>query len=252
MKKNKAVFFTFVSDNYYYPVGTFKMINSFKRFHPDIDLVVFRQDMVDKVFSNNRGINFYNAKPVFAKLLTEEYDLVVNIDADSVVLGRLDAILDQDYEVGSVMNLNDYENRSIENVTEKMFLNAGLVASRNPEFWDIWDKANDGENVMKYTCKENDVLNLVWYNDPKVKKMKRKVFDKAKDYYGCKSLGKESEFYMDGNKVMCRKEQVFIYHHAKGGVLPKLEFDKMGFSQEVVRFMNWVSLYGKSERYCTI
>lgn len=245
----KAVFYTFVSDQYYYSVGTPILINSFKRFHPDIDLIIFRQDMVDKVF-HEKGLNFYNAKPTFAKLLTPHYDLVVNIDADSIVLGRLNSILDEDYEVGGVMNLNDYENRTIDNVDEKMFLNAGLIASRNKEFWDIWEEKN--KEAMKYVCKENDVMNLVWYNDPKVSKMKKKIFDQDKDYYGCKSLNREGEFYMEDDKVKCRKEQVFVYHNAKGGVLPKLQFDKMGFPPEVVQYMMFVGNYGKSQRYGSI
>jgi len=225
------------------------MINSFKRFHPDIDLIVFRQDVIDKVFKE-KGVNFYNAKPTFAKLLTDKYDLVINIDADSVVLGRLEAILGQDYEIGGVMNLNDYENRTIENVNEEMFLNAGLIASRNKDFWDIWEEKN--KEAMKYTCKENDILNLIWYNDPKVKKMKKKIFDKQKDYYGCKSLNREREFYVELGKVMCRGEQVFIYHHAKGGVLPKLEYERMGFPWDAVVFMNYISNYGQSMKLSSI
>lgn len=247
--KEKVVFFTIVSDSYYYQVGTPKLATSFKRFHPDIDLVVFRQDMVDKVFEEKK-INFYMAKPTFAKLLAPHYDLVVNIDADSVVLDRLGVVLAQDYEIGSVMNLNDYENRTIENVNEERFLNAGLVASRNKGFWDIWEKKN--KDAMKYVCKENDVMNLLIYNHPKVKKMKLKVFDKDKDYYGCKSLGREGEFYLEDGKVMCRGEQVFIYHHAKGGVLPKLQFEQMGFPDDVVKFLYTISCYGKTERYGSI
>lgn len=249
-KQEKVVFFTFVSDNYYYAVGTHKMINSFKRFHSDIDLVIFRQDIIDKVFKET-GRNFYNAKPTFAKILAPHYDLVVNIDADTVVLDRLEAVLKQDYDIGSVMNFNDYENRSIENVTEEMFLNAGLVASRNKKFWDIWEKEN--EKAMDYTCKENDILNLIVYNHPEVKKMKLKVFDKDKGYYGCKSLGRETKFEMKGEKVMCKGEQVFAYHHAKGAqALPKLDFKNMYFPKEVIKYMEVVSFYGKSERYSSI
>jgi hypothetical protein len=245
----KKVFFTIVSDDYYYGSGTPKFINSFKRFHPDTDLVVFRQDIIDRVFEKEK-INFYMAKPTFAKLLTPYYDLVVNIDADTVITARLDEVLKGDYDVGSVWNYNDYENASFENIKAKMYVQAGLVASTNKKFWDIWEKAN--KDAMRYVRQENDVLNLIWYNDKDVKKMKKVIFDKEKDYMGCKSLGRESEFYVEGNKLMCRKEQVKAYHHAKGKAFPKLNYETMGFTPEVVHFLNAVSQYGKSVRYSSL
>ncbi len=251
MKKEKVCFFTFVSDNYYTPIGTSKMINSFKRFHPDIDLVVFRQDIIDVMFKKFGFLNWLNAKPTFAKLLADKYDLVVNIDADSVILGRLEAVLAQDYDIGAAWNYNDYENRSVENVTEKMFLNAGLVASRKKEFWDIWEAEN--REAYKYVCAENDILNLIWYNNPALRNFRKKIFDKKKDFYGCKSLGKEGKFIVKDNKVMCEGEQVLLYHHAKGpGAMPKLQFEKMGFNDDVVAYMNFVSNYGTSAIYGNI
>lgn len=239
----RKVFFTIVDDKFYYPVGTAEFINSFKRFHPDIDLVVFRQDMIDKIFKE-KNINFYMAKPTFAKLLTPYYDLVVNIDADHIVLARLEEILKGDYHVGCPINKNDYENTSVGEVTEDMFLQGGLVASTRRDFWDEWEIKN--KDAMKYKCKENDIMNLVIYNNPI--KYKLKIFDKDKDYYGCKSLGREGEFYLKDNKVMCRKEQVYLYHVAKGG-MQKPRPDQLGFSTEVASYMNAVSNYGKSVIY---
>lgn len=241
----RTVFFTIVDDRYYNVAGTPAMINSFKKFHPDIDLVVFRQDMIDRVFKEN-NINFYMAKPTFAKLLAPYYDLVVNVDADHIFLARCEEILKGDYDVGCPINKNDYENTSVENVTEDMFLQGGMVASTSKQFWDIWEKAN--RNAMQYKCKENDVMNLVIYNDPIVKKMKLKVFDKEKDYYGCKSLGRESEFYYKDGKVTCRKEQVFMYHMAKGGII-KPTPDRLGFPTEVVDYMNYLGGYGTTVIY---
>jgi len=241
----RVVFFTIVGDNYYNPVGIPQMINSFKRFHPDIDLVVFRQDVIDEVFKE-KGINFYNAKPTFAKLLSPYYDLVVNVDADHIFLARCEEILKGDYEVGCPINKNDYENTSVENVTEDMYLQGGMVASTQSKFWDIWEVAN--KRAMIYKCKENDIMNLVIYNDPIIKEMKLKIFDKNKDYYGCKSLGREGEFYIKDNKVMCRKEQVYLYHVAKGGI-QKPRPEQLGFSSEVIDYMNAASYYGKSVRY---
>lgn len=246
----KICFFTFVSDQVYSLIGTPIMINSFKRFHPDIDLVVFRQDMVDKIFKE-KGVNFFNAKPTFAKLLTPYYDLVVNMDADCITCGRLDAILAKDYDFGAAWNLNDYENRHIEEITDEMYLQAGLVASRDPKFWDIWEKAN--EEAWKYQCAENDTLNFIAYRDPYLKSKRMKIFDKEKDYYGCKSLNREKEAILENGKVLIRGEQMLIYHNAKGqGQLPKLQFDKLGFVPGVSQYLNVLGGYGTSCRYSSI
>ena len=225
------------------------MINSFKYFHPDIDLVVFRQDIIDKIFKE-KGINFYNAKPTFAKLLTPYYDLIVNLDSDHVVLGRLDKILKGDFDVCGPSNLNDYENMTVENVTKEQYVQGGMIGSTNKKFWDIYEEAN--KDAMKYRCRENDILNIIWYNNPEVVAMNKVILDQNKDYYGCKALNREKEFYMDGDKVMCRGEQVYLFHHAKGGHLPKLVYETMGFPQPVVDFMNKVSSYGQSAKYVAI
>ena len=170
LSKKPVCFYTFVSDNYFVPVGTPELINSFKKFHPDIPLVVFRQDVVEQIINPNKKfmegqVNWLNAKPIFAKLLTDQYELVVNIDADTVILGRLDEVLTGDYDIGSVTNFNDYENTHVETVTDEMYLQAGLVASRIPEFWDVW-MARSLKDNWKYRCAENDTLNLVVYENP--------------------------------------------------------------------------------------
>jgi len=244
----RIVFFTLVDDRFYNPVGTPAMINSFKRFHPDIDLVVFRQDMIDRVFKE-KNLNFYMAKPTFAKLLSSYYDLVVNVDSDHIFLARCEEILKGDYDIGCPINKNDYEDTSVENITEDMFLQGGMVASTKQAFWDIWEEEN--KKAMNYKCKENDIMNLVIYNNPIVNKMKLKIFDKDKDYYGCKSLGRESEFYLKDDKVMCRKEQVYLYHVARGGIR-KPTMQELGCSSEVVSYVNAIINYGKTVIYGTI
>jgi len=248
----KTVFFTLISDDYYYPTGTHRFVNSFKRFHPDIDLVIFRQDMIDKVFKE-KNINFYMAKPTFAKLLTKDYDLVVNIDADTAILSRMEEVLKDDYDVGGAWNFNQYENSHFENITDKMYIQAGLVGSRDKKFWDIWEEAN--KNAMKYIRQENDVLNLVWYNNPYVKTLKKKIYDKdIPDFYGCKSLGQEPLFYVKNDKVWCGKGQVVAYHQARGKMFPKLDFfdKRLGFSYEVASHWEKLSMEGVSVKYTTL
>lgn len=218
------------------------MINSFKRFHPDIDLVIFRQNVIDKLFKE-KGINWYNAKPYLAELLFDKYDLVVNMDVDHVITGRMTEVFDNvDYDVAGPLNFNDYENVSVDNVTEKMYIQGGMIASTNKEFWHTWQEMN--KDAKKYRCRENDVMNLVIYNA--MPELDLKIVDLNKDYYGCKSLGREPEFYVANDKLMCRNEQVLAYHNAKGGVFPKLDFDTMPFTDEVKKWLKQIGTYGQT------
>lgn len=239
----KKTAFTCVDDRLFYPEGTHILINSFVKYHPDIDLVVFRQTEIEKLFKK-KNINWYQAKPHFAELLFD-YDLIVNIDADTIITGRLTEVFDNvDYEVGCPWNFNEYENASFENITEKMYLQAGMVASTSKLFWKKWQKIN--ETAMDYIRKENDTLNLLVYNDPEIKKLKLKIFDKKKDYYGCKSLGGEPLFYIDKDRLMYKKQQVRAYHFARGNVFPKLDFDQMPLTTEVREWMKSVGFKGNS------
>jgi len=229
-----------VGNSFYYAEGTPTMIKSFRLFHPDIDLVVFKQDVVDKLFSEKK-INWYNATPYFAELLFDDYDLIVKIDADHVITGRLSEVFDNvDYDVAGPWNYNDYENASFDNITAEMYVQGGFVASHRKDFWMRWQEMNTRSD--SYIRRENDILNLLLYN---TEPWKLKILDRDKDYYGCKSLNREAEFYIENNKLMCRGEQVFAYHFAKGQIFPKLDFNNMPFTQEV---KNWLySLDGLGE-----
>lgn len=238
----KTAFYTIISDDFFYNVGTHVMINSFKKFHPDIPLYVYRQDKVNEIMKD--GINFYNAKPTFAKLLTDKYDLVVNIDADTVVTAKLDPVLKGDYEVGTAWNYNRYENASFENITERMYLQAGLVGSTSKKFWDEWEEAN--KDAMKYVRKENDVLNKVVYGEGTKPKYKLKIFDKDEGYIGCKSLGSEGRMYVKNDELLLDEERVYAYHHAKGADFPKLNFATMPFTQEVILWLQKIGWEGVS------
>jgi len=247
----KTCFFTIASDDYYYQVGTHILVNSFKKYHPDIDLIVYRQDMIDKIF-HLKGVNFYQAKPTFAKLLTKEYDRVINIDADTIICGRLNEVLDTDWEIGGVWNFNLYENASLGDVKETDYVQAGMVGSTNTKFWDIWENSN--KDAMRYPRQENDVLNILWYANPEVKKMKKLIWDRKKNYLGCKSLGGESSFYIENDKLMYNNEQVKAYHWAKGKDFPKMDFDRkdVDFTPEVREWLKMTSYKGVSTKYATL
>ena len=100
---------------------------------------------------------------------------------------------------------------------------------------------------MEYPRKENDTVNLLIYNDPEISRLKLKIFDKEKDYYGCKSLGREIQFEVDDRKTMCRGEQVVAYHYARGGnALPKLDIDNMPLTPDVKLLWKEIAFSGQS------
>lgn len=242
----RKIAFTCVEDRLYYPEGTHIMINSFKRFHPDIPLVVFRQNTVDELFPR-KEINWYNAKPHFAELLEDDYELIVNIDADHIFLDRMTQVFDfVDYDVAMPWNFNDYENASFENITEEMYLQAGMVASTNKEFWRRWRTLN--KKADKYIRKENDVVNLLIYNN--MPELKLKILDKDNGYYGCKSLGREPEFRInEKGETICRGEKVTAYHFARGGHFPKLDIPNMPLVDEVKARWSEIAYYGQTVKY---
>jgi hypothetical protein len=44
------------------------------------------------------------------------------------------------------------------------------------------------------------------------------------------------------NKLMCNGEQVFCYHNARGHYMPKLQFDQLGFTDDVIEYLNRISI----------
>jgi hypothetical protein len=96
---------------------------------------------------------------------------------------------------------------------------------------------------MKYPRKENDILNKVIYNQLN---LKLKIFDKDKEYYGCKSLGREVQFEIKDGKTYLMGEQVRAYHFARGGVFPKLDIPRMPLTDEVKSNWNNIAYYGQT------
>jgi hypothetical protein len=131
-----------------------------------------------------------------------------------------------------------------------MFLQAGLVASRKAEFWDYWIEWNN--EAHKYLCAENDTLNLMAYSDERVKDWKLKIFDKDKDYYGCKALAREHECVFEGDGLKIRGEKLIVYHNAKGRSFPKLDYKALGFNEQTQGYLNYLSDFGVTARYASI
>jgi len=198
-------------------------VNSFKRFHPDIELVIFDEKDMKK-----HGVNFYNSKAIFGNLLSDGTNNVVNVDADHFFFDRCTEILEADYEVACPLNFNITDNLVGIKVTsgihgeanknwlidEKMFLQGGLIASPSKQFWEHYQYAC--KYYDKFHCYENDILNLVAYLYP----YKIKVLD-DNCFYGCSIIGKEKNCYVENEKIMLEGKPVKAYHFAHGSAKKK-------------------------------
>jgi hypothetical protein len=260
-KTPKTVFFTIISDSHYHGCRTDDFIKSFKKFHPDVDLVVFGQDDIDEMFASRPELNFYNSKASFAKKLYNDYDLVVNIDADHLIFGRLDEILEGDYDVAAPTNFNVYANSSLETSTlcngyvvppsvlssgntdtilvpQHKYLQAGLIASTSKLFWDQYENA-----CIKFSHffghYENDVLNIICHMLPyKLKVLEGDFVFTSPNftcYYGCASLGRENQVVVNNNRLELDGRPFKAYHFARGGSNKPLVSEL--FTQEVDEFV---------------
>lgn len=244
----KTVFYTIISNSHYAGCRTNEFIESFKHFHPDIDLVVFKQSEIDYHFGRNENLNFYNCKAYFAKLLYNQYDLVVNIDADHLILGTLDSILAADYDVACPANYNVFSNASLKIVStgnnvssfvsEQYYYQGGLIASTSKAFWDAYDYASM-KHSHRLHYKENDVLNLILeLCDYKVKYLDGDASFKSEkfhSYYGCASLGLEQLAVVDNGQIKITGKPIKAYHFAKAGINKPAVASL--FSKEVTQFI---------------
>ena len=231
----KTVFYVIASDSHYHGCRTDEFIKSFKKFHPDIDLVVFKQPDIERVFSKHPRINFYNATAAFAKELYNDYELVVKIDADHLIFGRMTEILEGNYDVAIPTNFNAAHNSGIKldcfnpagtfasttMIPYDKYLQAGLVASTSKKFWDELHFAS-----IKYSDlfgnKENDILNLLVHLLPYNIKLLEGDWTYPSSafncYYGCASLGRENQIVVNNDRLELDGKPVKAYHFARGGI----------------------------------
>ncbi len=112
----------------------------------------------------------------------------------------------------------------MENVDEKKYIQGGLIASTNKNFWDEYEHISMllSDKLPIY---ENDVLNIIWNNN----KYKTKVLDgeytyespNFSCYYNCSSLGRIDICVIKNDKVFLDNKPMRSYHVAHGWIYRK-------------------------------
>lgn len=243
----KTCFFTILTAEYSRCIEYELFEKSFKHFHPDIPLFVVGESEIQKLKQENPSLDLYKAKASAAKLFYNDYDLVVNIDADHFIFGRFDEILKGDYDVAAPSNHNNYENVSISIgsyrgnnyniVPEEKYVQAGLIASTSKAFWDTYEAASL-RHADSMTCRDNDVLNLVLqFGNFKFKLLDGGWSPTDPDrscFYGCSSLALENICTLVNDVPCINNIPVKCYHVARGGAKPTF---KQLFNKEITDWL---------------
>lgn len=179
-KKPILCFTTADKNNFPYAVS---MLRSFRKFHDWPMLLVTDEDRPEELAKLPKDIEikdlkeylkndpqfFFRQKPVIGEEYIKDYELVLGLDCDQLILGDLSYILDtKDYDVGFVLNYNELDARDygligFQGVLPIEYANCGLVAMRNEKFVHDWNVLCFSPQFERAQYREQDLLNAMIY-----------------------------------------------------------------------------------------
>jgi len=251
--KKPAVAFTIADANNAWMIPYLK--NSLRKFHgeKELPLVIYGQEVLNEIPDPAK---FYKATPLFARELSDDYELVLKLDCDQIIMGSLDFILKtKDYQIGTVLNINrvdppKYGFVTVQGVMPNEYYNAGLVAMRSPEFIEHWWKLCNSKYFDRFQYREQDLLNILChYGNYKVRCFDH--YDKLTNYMGWHGLvakGEENKMIVKDKKVILprgkdnypdRDVEIKIWHSAGGAGEKKLNY-RVYFNEDVIQHINWL------------
>lgn len=232
------------------------LINSIRKFHTEEELPIVIRDN-----PNPKDISFwYKAAPLIASELLEEYETVVKLDADQVCFGRLDHIINGDYEIGTVLNINRvdpsiYGVVSFQGIAPNEYFNNGLVAIRSKDFAKKWLDLCNSKYFERFQYREQDILNiLAHFGGYKVKCFDHYVGNEN-FWNGLVSKGETLHAKLVGKEVIIPKgedgypdrDTVLKMWHSAGGAGEKKMNYRIHFSESLISYINWLLSDSKEE-----
>lgn len=180
MKKPVLVFTTADKNNFPFAV---MMLNSLRKFHDWPVLLItdetdpeklkqLPKDVETKDLTNYLKVDpmfFYRQKPIVMEEYIKDYELLLGLDCDQIVMGSLNYILDtKDYDVATVINWNRVDPQQYGyvqgwGINPIEYFNCGLVAVRSEKFIHHWKILCFSPQFERLQYKEQDLLNILCY-----------------------------------------------------------------------------------------
>ena len=176
MKKSICVFV--IADKKNLPYAK-TMLKTFRKFHDwPVILITDEEDKANlpenvivkdlNLYKQDKAF-FYRATPIIAEPLLDEYECVVKIDADSLILGDLSYVLEtKDYDCATVVNWNRWDEKFYPlvqgwGIFAPEYFNCGFVALRSKKFAHHWKMLCFTQQFDRLQYREQDLLNALCY-----------------------------------------------------------------------------------------
>lgn len=223
------------------------MKNSLRKFHSEEELPLIEVIGTALTGALERDKDFfYRATPVIASQLMNDYDIVIKIDADSVITGSLNEAWEgEDWDVKLVLNSNPRENKTypvsvwdLHPIYE--YVNCGFVSMKSKEFVEHWHKLCYTQHFFSYQMREQDLLNiLVHYGN-----YKTQLLDNGDSFWGLASKQywpdiklKDKELVLPQNDEWNKiDKKIKVIHFAGGNTPNKMNFNTK-FQPEVATYL---------------
>jgi hypothetical protein len=221
---------------------------SFKHFHPDIEFRIIGEKELAESGVPKPDV-FYMAAPLFAqKLMDEGYTTLLKIDADSVITGSLNHILENDlYDVGVVYNWNRvdparYGEIGLATIQPREYYNNGFVVLRNYDFVQEWLSMCTGKHFNRMPFREQGFLNILCHYG----RFTVRCFDDSPMWHGLISKGEWSRCVLKNGELVLptspegypNEEKIIkVIHWAGGANEPKFNY-RIYFSEECSAYID--------------
>jgi hypothetical protein len=232
--------------------------NSLRKFHTEeqIKFVLYDQAALDRIEDPQK---FYRATPYFAeKLFNEGFDMVIKADADQIITGSLDYILDDKkyFDVGVVYNWNrvdpqKYGEIGFATIHPFEYVNCGFVVIKNKELVRHWLRLCYSNHFDRMPFREQGFLNtLVYYGNYSVLFLDK--YDPIFNYsawHGLVSKGEWNKIKLVDNKFIVPKgtdgfpemeKEIKVIHWAGGNDSPKMNY-RLYFQEDVIKRLDYLT-----------
>lgn len=177
--KNKVVFTIGDENNVEL---TRKFVNSYRKFDTETPIIFYTTSPEIKLEGcevrdiredlKNDPHLWYRATPYFAnKLFEEGYKSVLKSDNDVIILGNLDHIWKEGFDVCTTLNYNrvdppKFGEVKVWDIHPARYFNAGFIVMNNHDFVKHWLNLCYSEHFDRYQFREQDLFNIVCYYCP--------------------------------------------------------------------------------------